>query len=190
MGSGWFIDDIELPEAPQTDERNISRSFQSETLFNFFPNITKQSARAFDYTITGFAYPEIIVFALDQIAKSADTNIVILTIPTGQKVFAPTKYAIKALVFGRKGPLFTKYDFINEFNSNTVVKVFPYKLTFTELPDEGEVQEGIDGFLDSNEGALGAQNLNELSEESDSTLEQEVYGPFSFYQTIFGVIAI
>lgn len=191
VGSGWFIDDVELPEAPQTDERNISRSFQSETLFNFFPNITKQSARAFDYTITGFVYSDIIVFALDQIAKSADTNVVILTIPLGEKVFAPTKYAIKSLVFTRKGPLFINEDFSSGGASLRISKVYPYKLTFTELPDEGEVQEGVDGFLDSNEGALGAQQLMELIEIDPLTaLELEDYGPFSLYQTSLGPIAI
>lgn len=187
MGSGWFIDDIELPEAPHADARSISRQFQSETLFNFFPNITKQSARAFDYTISGFVYPEIIAFALDQIAKSADTNIVTLTVPSGEKTFAPTMYAIKSLVFTRKGPMFTKYDFINEFNSNTVVKVYPYKLTLTELPDEGEFQESIDGFTDADEEAIGTQHLRELIDETGTELDIDAFGPISLYVTSTGI---
>lgn len=187
MASGWFIDDIELPEAPITDERNISRQFQSETLFNFFPNLTKSTARSFDYTISGYAYPELTVFALDQIAKSADTNTVVLTVPSGEKTFEPTKYAVKSLVFARKGPLFTKYDFINEHASDQVVKVYPYKLTLTELPDEGEFQEGIDAFTETNEGALGTQGLNSLIDESGSELSVEDFGPVEAFQLVFGV---
>ncbi len=177
-GSGWFVDDVELPDAPETDERLISRSFQAETLFNFFPQITKSSARAFDYTIGGVVYPESIAFALDQIAKSADTNVVILTIPADQRIFNSTKYAIKSLRFARKGPLFIKHI-------DKIVQAIPFQITFTELPDEGEFQDGIDGFTDSDEGALGQQQLNEWTEILDNTgLDLDFIGPREAFEII------
>lgn len=169
-GSGWFINDVELPDAPETDQRLITRSFQAETLFNFFPQITKSSARAFDYTISGVVYPESIAFALDQIAKSADTNTVILTIPESQRIFLATKYAVKSLRFARKGPLFI-------FHIDKVVQAIPFSLTFTELPDEGEFQDGLDGFTDADEGALGLQQLNELNEIIGNLLDSDLIGP-------------
>ena len=180
MASGWFIDDVELEIAPDTDERNVSRTFQSETLFNFFPSLTKSTARAFDYTIKGIVYPESKAFALDQIAKSADTNTVIITIPLDQKIFNTTKYAVKSLVISRKGPLFVKF-------LGKVVQALPYTLTLTELPDEGKTQEGIDGFTDIDEDALGLQQLNELTEQTDTDLEVTDFGPIELFKVVFGI---
>ena len=170
MGSGWFIDDIELEDAPEADERLITRSFQAETLFNFFPQITKSSARAFDYSISGVVYPEGKAFQLDQIAKSADTNRVVLTIPANQRIFLSTKYAVKSLRFARKGPLFIKH-------LGLIVQVLPFQITFTELPDEGEFQDGLDGFTDADEGSLGLQQLNEFNEVFGNLLDSDFIGP-------------
>ncbi len=186
MASGWFIDDIELPEAPQKDERAITRQFQAETLFNFFPSITKSSARAFDYTISGLVYPESKAFALDQIAKSADTNTVIVTIPAAQKIFLTTKYAVKSLIISRKGPLFINFSPSGN-PPFKVVQALPYKLTFTELPDEGEFQESIDGFTDADEGALGLQGLNELVDGSGTEIDLGDLGVIELFQTVFGI---
>ena len=181
MTSGWFIDDLELPIAPEADERLISRSFQSETLFQFFPSITKSSARSFDYTISGVIYPESKAFALDQIAKSADTNIVVLTIPPDQQIFNSTKYAVKSLRIARKGPLFVKYLGLE-------VQALPYEITFTELPDEGEFQDGLDIFLDSDEDAIGLQQINELTETVDTSgLDLTQFGPRETLEFLFGV---
>ena len=187
VASGWFIDDIELPIQPNTDQRSISRSFQSETLFQYFPSITKSSASAFDYTMTGLIYPEIKAFALDQIAKSADTNVVIVTIPVELNVFATshTKYAVKKLVMDRDKPLFVKYN-PRGSHITQLSRAFKYTLTLTELPDDGEVQEGIDGFTDTDEGALGLQQLNELNEQSGSGLPVEDFGPVSIFVTDYG----
>ena len=80
-GSGWFIDDIELPIAPQVDSRKITREFKSQSIFSFFPTGGKSTANSYDYTLEGDVYVDEIVFALDQIARSADTNTVILTPP-------------------------------------------------------------------------------------------------------------
>lgn len=184
LRSGWFIDDIELPIAPNSDQRNISRTFQSETLFNFFPNLTKSTARAFDYTIKGIIYPEDRAFALDQIAKSADTNVVIVIIPLDQQIFtALTKYAVKSLIFDRKGPLFVKVE-------GVVLKALTFTLTLTELPDEGEFQEGIDGFTDADEDALGMQQLNELAEEHNlgGAIDLQSFGPLSGWGILTGEV--
>lgn len=181
MASGWFIDDVELEIAPDTDERNISRSFQSETLFKFFPQLTKSTARAFDYTIRGIIYPESRAYQLDQIARSADTNIVIVTIPPNEEIFNRDKFAVKELVISRKGPLFTQF-------LGKTVQALPYTLTLTELPDEGEFQEGIDGFNDSDEAALGLQMLDELNESTGSGLATEDFGPATMWQILTGDI--
>ncbi len=178
MASGWFINDVELEDAPESDERLITRSFQSETLFNFFPQITKSSARAFDYTISGVVYPESKAFALDQIAKAADTNTVILTIPASQVIFTATKYAVKSLRFARKGPLFIKF-------LGKVIQALPFSLTFTELPDAGEFQDGLDGFTDSDEGALGLHMINEINEVLDnSELDIDFIGPREAFEIL------
>jgi len=175
--SGWFIDNIELPIAPDKDERLITRSFQSETLFQFFPQITKSSARAFDYTISGIIFPEGKAFALDQIAKSADTNTVVLTIPVDQRVFESTQYAVKSLRFARKGPSFMDFS-PTDTPPFVTIQVYPYQITFTELPDEGEFQNGIDGFTDADEGALGLQQVNELTESlDDGTIPADTFDP-------------
>ena len=170
-GSGWFIDNIELPIAPDSDERLITRSFQSETLFQFFPQITKSSARAFDYTISGIIFPEVKAFALDQIAKSADTNTVVLKIPVNDRVFESTQYAVKSLRFARKGPSFIDFS-PDDLPPFALTRVYPYTITFTELPDEGETQNGLDAFTDSDEDILGQQFQNELNEalEDGSTV--------------------
>ncbi len=161
--SDWWIDDIQLPIAPTTDTRSITRTFQSETLFQFFPSISKSSARAFDYTMTGFIYPEYRVRELDEVAKAADTNIVLLRIPADQQVFKSTLYAIKKLIVNRKGPLFVKYTPPGS-QITAIVQAFPFTITFTELPDKGENQEGADGFSDTDESGLGNQDLNQLTE--------------------------
>lgn len=184
MASGWFIDDIELEIAPDTDERNISRTFQSETLFNFFPALTKSTARSFDYTIKGVAYPEKTVFQLDQIAKSADTNIVVLRLPPADDIFEFSKFAVKSLVFTRKGPLFVNFDDGNGFR---IIRVYPYTLTLTQLPDEGEFQEGIDGFTDADEAALGLQQLNELTDATGTELDVTDFGPVELFEIITGI---
>ncbi len=184
MASGWFIDDIELEIAPDTDERNISRSFQSETLFNFFPSLTKSTARSFDYTLKGVAYPEKIVFQLDQIAKSADTNIIVLRVPPADDIFEFSKFAVKSLVFARKGPLFVKFD---DGSGLRTVKVYPYTLTLTQLPNEGEFQEGIDGFTDADEAALGLQQVNELVDATGTELDVSEFGPVELFEMITGI---
>jgi len=181
MGSGWYIDDVELPVAPDSEETVVTRSFQSETLFNFFPQITKSSASAFDFTITGIVYPLLKAQLLEEIARSADTNIVILRTPAPIAGTIAAKYAIKSLKLTRKGPLFT----IDEFGKT--VAAIPYEMTFTELPAEGEFQEGLDGFTDADEEALGFQQLNELIDETGTDLEISDFGPVELYQLATGI---
>lgn len=175
MASGWFIDDIELPIAPSEDERVISRTFQSETLFQFFPELVKPSARAFDYTVVGFIWPEHKAVALDEIARSADTNTVIVKIPAAEKIFHTTKYAVKQLKMARKGPLF-----VNVLGQDRLV--VPYSLTLTELPDDGEFQEGVDGFLEADEGGIGLGYLGQIIEETGSDLDPLDFGTIEAFQ--------
>jgi len=181
MTSGWKIEDVELEFAPDTDERNITRTFQSETLFNFFPALTKSSARAFDYTFKGIiTFAE--AFALDQISKSADTNTIVIVVPANDNFFAPSEYAVKSFVINRKGPLFTEFG-------GGFLKVLPYTLTLTELPDEGEVQEGVDAFTDADEGAIGTQQINEIIEETGTELPVEDFGPVGLWNAVISPIA-
>ena len=164
VGSGWFIDDIELPIAPLTDNRSITRKFQSETLFQFFPKLVKSNSAAYDYTITGYIYPLGKAFALNEIAKSADTATVVLRIPPSSDYFNSGQYAIKKLTIERKGPLWIKTpDDNNEGLIDT--QALPFTLTVSELPDEGVNEEGIDGFLNTDESGLGLEDLNELLDD-------------------------
>lgn len=180
--SGWFIDDIELPEAPQEDERDISRSFQTETLFQFFPELVKPTAHSFDYTFVGVLYPEHKVNQLDEIAKSADTNTVTVLIPADERIFNTTKFAVKSLKFNRKGPMFVKYK-------GVIVRAVPFSITFSQLPEEGEVQEGVDGFLEADEGGLGLQGMAELAEETGSDLDILDYSPMDILKIGLGIDA-
>ncbi len=184
--SGWFIDDIELPEAPNFDDRVINRTFQSETLFNFFAELTKSTARASDYTIKGVIYPKNKAFQLDQIASSADTNTVVLTVPFLEGIgFVASKFAVKTLKLTRKGPLFINFDFGGGVKLD--IDVIPFELTLTQLADEGETTEGVDGFQEGEEGSLGLEPLYELVHifapvGGGNTLILQDYGPFELFQ--------
>ena len=159
--SGWKIDDVELPEAPTFDDRVINRTFQSETLFIFFPELTKSTARSSDYTLKSIIYPIAKAQLLDQIASSADTADVILTVPQSEQLFPATKFAVKTLKLTRQGPLFVPNAEISPGVFETVAAI-PFEITVTQLPDEGETTEGIDGFEESDEGGLGLVPLQEL----------------------------
>lgn len=172
-GSGWFINDLELPEAPYSDNRNITRTFQSQTIFNFFPELTKSTARAFDYNMKGYIYPDWKTWSLDQIAKSADTDIVTLTAPSNEVPFKRVKYAIKSLKINRTGPLFTSYPHPYWHD----VTAFPYEITFTEMPDEGEFQEGVDSFTTADEKGVGWNIIHDVAEWSKTPLPIGDYGP-------------
>lgn len=160
MASGWFINDIELPESPNEDDRNINRTFQSETLFNFFPDITKSSASGFDYSIKTIIYPQSMAFELDELAKGADTDIVTLTIPDAEKLFEGGSYAIKSYKINRKGPMFKDILGVDTM-------VYPLEITFTERPAEGEVDTVIEGDQTVNEDSVGAESLPEITDEAE-----------------------
>lgn len=201
MASGWWIDHIELPEAPNTDELKISRQFQTHTLFNFFPELTKSQSTSFDYTISGYIYPKVNVFALEQIARSADTNTVILTIPFSESITdldldhqrihervdtphipsgprtSDRKFAVKGISLSRKGPLFTEYTVNQRGAKPEVVEVVQYSITFTELPNEGEFQEGVDVYNDADEGAIGTSDIEQIYEYYGDDQGIEAFGP-------------
>ncbi len=177
--SGWFIDDIELPEAPTFDERSINRTFQSETLFNFFPSLTKSTARASDYTFKSIIYPQWKVFQLDQIASSPDTDNVILTIPILDTLFPATKFTVKTLKMTRRGPLFVPNVELSPGMFGTSPAV-PFEFTITQLPDEGETTDSLDGFKEADEGGLGLVFLEELTETFQESVGDE-FGPFELF---------
>lgn len=166
MSSGWFINDLELPEPPTEDNRNINRTFQSETLFNFFPDLTKSTASGFDYSIKTFIYPQKLAFELDELSKGADTDIVTLTIPEADKLFEGGSYAIKAYKINRKGPMFADI-------AGTPTQVFPLEITFTERPAEGEADTVIEGDQTVGEDSVGAEALPEVVEEAELPADTE-----------------
>ncbi len=158
MVSGWFINDLELPEAPTKDDRNNNRTFQAETLFNFFAEFTKSTANSFDYKISGFVYPQTLVKELDELSKGADTDIVTLTIPVAQQLFEPGHYAIKTYRINRKGPSFI--IIIDPITMLPVeVEAYPYEINFTEKPGVGESDTIILGDQTANEDAVGIESL-------------------------------
>jgi hypothetical protein len=180
MASGWFIDDIELEFAPTTDVRRISRTFQSETLFNFFPELNKSTARAFDYQISGFLL-DFEAFALDEIAKSADTNIIPVIMPVEETIFKTTNYAVKELTIDRNKPRFTTYE------GTPGIRVVAYTMVFTELADTGEIQSSLDGIIDANEEGLGLNSYNELIENESLELIDETFNLYTQFGIIYGL---
>ena len=154
MASGWFINDIELPEPPTSDDRNNNRTFQAETLFNFFPELTKSTANSFDYKIKGFLYPQALVKEIDELSKGADTDIVTLTIPVDDQLFEPGHYAIKTYRINRKGP-----TFIIDPVSMLEVMAYPFEINFTEKPGVGESDTFLSGDQTANEDGVGIESL-------------------------------
>ena len=80
-GSGWFIQGIELPEAPKTENKSISRSFLQEDIYKNYAAIYQPTTSSYSYTLTGYIYGDI-VNQLEALAKSADTEIVTVVPPT------------------------------------------------------------------------------------------------------------
>ena len=54
-------------------------------------------------------------------------------------------------------------------------------MTLTELPDEGEDQEQIDSFTDSDEDAIGLDALNTINETFGTDLSLEDIGVIGIY---------
>ena len=177
--SGWFIDDIELPFAPQSDNRTISRTFQTESIFQFFPSITKSSSKASDYSFKGIIYPKSKIFALDQISASADTNTVIVTVPLTETLFPATKFAVKELQLIRDGPMFIVDDF---GDGPETVQVVKFEMVLTQLPDEGEFSEGADGYDESESGGLGFELLEGLTNKLVPGSTVSEFGPFELFK--------
>ncbi len=178
MASGWFINDIELPEPPTQDDRNNNRTFQSETLFNFFPELTKSTANSFDYKIKGFLYPQSLVKELDELSKGADTDIVTITIPLDQQLFEPGHYAIKTYRINRKGP-----SFIIDPVTLLEVEAYPFEINFTEKPGTGESDTIILGDQTANEDAVGTESLPLVYDElllQDSFVDMDAIDIYNF----------
>ena len=65
MTSEWYINGLNLPISPSTEVESVNRIFQVQTVYNFFPQLENPTASSFDYTITGYLYPEKLVLQLD-----------------------------------------------------------------------------------------------------------------------------
>ena len=132
----------------------------------FFPEITKSSARAYDYVIRGLIDTGANLDSLEELAKSADTNVVVISRPPTALGLIHTDglFAVKTFDVLHEDPLYGFIEVIGGAVLPLPVQLFPYTLTLTQLADTGEVQEGIDGFLNSDEDALGLQGVQQLVE--------------------------
>lgn len=183
MTSGWFVEDIELPLPPATEVKEVTREFKSDALENFFPELTQSKTSTFNYILTGIIYPDAKVIALEQLARSADTETVVVWSSTGDSIYPQQRYAIRKLSLNRNKPLFVRYRPVDSL-VDVSISAYQYTLSLTELPDEGEFQEGIDGFQDADEGALGEQQLNELIDDLGVNIDILEYGPIAGYQLL------
>lgn len=181
----WVIDGIVLADPPVTKDRTINRTFQKETLYQSFPGIFKPAAASYDLTITGFVYPPYVAFALEQIARSADTTIVRLEFPIAGVEAVATTYAVKNLRIFSEGPMFT--NFFGE-----AVEVQKYSMTFTEFADEGENQNSEEGELEGDEEGIGTGDWNELIPEfNDFDFSTKNFDPINIFSSISsGILGI
>ena len=157
MTSGWVINGFELPIAPSSERKKVNRSFQSQSIYKFFPAVFKPSTVSYDYTITGYLYPEELVVQLEQLARSADTEIVSI-VAFGKTVIGNGLYAIKQAEFYRDKPSFVDWNGFIHY-------AYRYTMTFTEFADQGENQSSIEGETDFDEDGVGLGGLAGLVPE-------------------------
>lgn len=166
MGSRWIISGIELPEPPAADNKRINRTFQSENIYKFYPQLQKATATAYDYIMTGRIYPAILAFQLQQLAKSADTEVIFVSSPGdfNNNWIADGLYAFKQFDI-KRGPTPKFVEFEGE-----ITQVIDYVMTLTQFADTGDNQDTIEGSTESDEDGLGegdwSQLIPELSSES------------------------
>lgn len=151
MTDKWIISGIELPEPPASDNKRVNRVFQSENIYKFYPQLHKAAASAYDYVITGRMYPAKIAYQLEQLARSADTEIVYISTPgdfntnwIGDGLYAFKQFDIK------RGPTpkFVEHE-------GKVEQVIDYVMTFTQFANQGDNQDSIEGSTEYDEDGLG-----------------------------------
>ena len=176
MASGWFIDDQELEFAPSKDVRKIGRQQKTGVLVDYFPELFGSTANIFSYEIKGYCL-DYEAFLLDQIARSADTNIIEIKPHIHQQIFHVGKYAVASLTIDRNKVRYT------DAHGLKGVRVLYYTLTLTEIADEGENQNSVDGIKDANEDGLSQDYFKQVLENHDVEFtEQEK----SIYSAWFG----
>ena len=133
MTSGWFINSIELPIAPTTESKTIARTFQQESIFRQFPQLSEPAPASFTYVLTGYIFGNSVIEQLEQLAKSADTELVVVIPPNDRlrgTVLDAGKFAISNFTVNRD-----KYT-ITEVNGRTEL-VYKYTLALTQFAGEG-----------------------------------------------------
>ena len=179
MTSEWFINGLNLPIGPSTEVESVNRIFQVQTVYNFFPQLENPTASSFDYTITGYLYPEKLVLQLDQLAHSADTETVILE-SGSESILGFGIFAVKSFTFSRSSPIFIIENGVEQ-------KVYTYTMVFTQFADQGENQFSIEGDTEFDEDAVGYGNMAELLEEIQGTSpDYSVTDPIGFFSGLLG----
>ena len=178
MTSGWKIDDIELPMPPIEDLRDISRDFEEESIFQFFPELKKSTSTGADYTITGLIWPIDLARELEQLCRNPETKSVTLTVPAAERLFTETEFAVKGLSINRRGPLFIKENGIT-------YQVVPFVLTLTAYTGDGENTNETDGTTEEDEDALGLRDLNNFAKNLGA--DSGELGPIEIINSIFAL---
>ncbi len=171
MTSGWFIDDIELTMDPISDNRTIGRNVQQEVVQDFFPQVQSNASANYDYKMSGYLFPTYVALELEQLARNAEGGIVNVKAPEHELNFINGSYIIKNLTIDRKGPLKALWNGI-------MVDAQSFSLTLTTIPDEGELQNELDGTTDSDEEGIG---LGQFGDLIDPSLQTEPFDNFQVF---------
>ena len=179
MTSEWSINGLNLPIGPSTEIKSVNRLFQVQTVYNFFPQVENPTVSSFDYTITGYLYPESLVTQLDQLAHSADTETVILE-SGSESILGFGIFAIKNFTFSRNTPIFIIQDGFEQ-------KVYKYTMIFTQFADQGENQFSIEGDTEFDEYGVGYGNTAELfGEIQNQSPNYEITDLVGFFSSLLG----
>jgi len=148
-GSGWFIDDIELPIGPSTLEKRIIRKPDLNKVQYGFPNIFNAGPQSFELIITGWIWPEINAVALDELAKGADAEVVQISDPS---FIYSGRYAIDRSSVKINGPQFTEF-------LGVPVQAWQFNITFAQFAEQGDQIDSMDLGLELDELGIGFGSL-------------------------------
>ena len=162
MASGWKINGLELPEAPQGEDKGINRTFQQESIYKNYPAIFKPTVTNYSYTLTGYIYGNIIN-QFEGLAKSADTEVVTVIPPTER--LESTKLSTGIYAFSNFTVNRNKY-IVTEVNGR-VELTYNYTMVLTEFADQGVNGNSLELETLAGEQYLGI--IDQLTEDVDET---------------------
>ena len=163
MASGWFIEGIELPIGPRSESKSVNRTFQQESIYKNYPAIFKPMVTSYSYTLGGYIYGDSTIRQLEQLAKSADTEVVTVIPPDGIEgtTLHVGYFAFSNFTVQRNQPMFTQQN-------GVTVRVYEYTMVLTEFADEGVNANSVELETLEGEEFLGYADQLDSSEELDA----------------------